>query len=99
MDFVHLVEKEDSGYSKESLTQDQKLLIDGMEIMLSEIDNYTESELELPEAENDTPTLERLVIEIKQKAAAEIHDWLYATMCEYIVAFGDDNASREETDA
>ena len=90
MDIVRLVES--GKYTTEGFDNLQMECINTFDIAIDEVESCAANRFDVAE---DAPLLDRMVAEIQNDAAQQIKEWLYATKCEHIVSFGDDNASRE----
>lgn len=89
MDTIGLVENKENGYDYERLHYDQKMFIDGIRESSLLVDNVA-YDYQLT-ADTSGKMTDKIEWEIIQAFVEDLKTHLYATECEYIVAFEDDN--------
>lgn len=90
MNSTYLVES--GKYTTEGFDNLQKECIDTFDMAIEAVEDCAANRFEVSD---DASILDRMTSEIQMDAAEQIKQWLYGIKCEFIVSFGDDNASRE----
>ncbi len=94
MDIIGLVENKENGYDYERLHNDQKMFIDGIRESSQLVENVA-YDYQLT-ADTSGRTTDKIEWEIIKAFVEDLKMHLYATECEYIVAFEDGNYCETE---